>query len=255
MIASSRGYPRAAVGRDLSGFYDSAYARGGERHAAWRELGARGKADHVLALVASARLEPVGSVAEIGCGDGALLAELASRGFGESLAGFDISSAAIELAEARGVASVSVFDGAALPVADRAFDLGILSHVLEHVPDPLPLLREAARACRALVVEVPLERNASGARESKRATSEEIGHLAALDRAAVRRLVADAGLRIEAELLDPLPREVHTFFAKSPADQARGLAKAAVRRSLFRVAPRAAERAFTLHYACACVPA
>jgi SAM-dependent methyltransferase len=241
------------MGRDLSGFYDSAYARGGERHAAWRELGARGKADHVVSLVSQAAL-PAASVVEIGCGDGALLAELSARGFGGTLAGFDISATAVELAAARGVGSVSVFDGVSLPVADDAFDLGVLSHVLEHVEEPLPLLREAARACRALVVEVPLERNASGGRASKRAESSEIGHVAALDRDAVRRLVSDAGLRVAAELVDPLPREVHTFFASSPADQARGLAKAAVRRGLFRVAPAVAERAFTLHYACACVP-
>ncbi|MEA2432136.1 MAG: hypothetical protein QOI19_2609 [Thermoleophilaceae bacterium] len=245
------------MGRDLSGFYDSAYARGGERHAAWRELGAKGKADHVVSLCASAGLAP-GTVLEIGCGDGSLLAELSSRGFGGSLSGFDISPAAIELAEGRGVprvASLAVFDGKALPVADRSFDLGVLSHVLEHVPEPLPLLREGARACRALIVEVPLERNASGGREAKRSSSEEIGHVQTLDRAAVRTLVEGAGLRVAAELLDPLPREVHTFFAESPVDQARGLAKAAVRRGVFRVSPAAAERAFTLHYACACVPA
>src|SRR3954454_14997375 len=194
MIASSRGYARAAVGRDLSGFYDSAYARGGERHAAWRELGARGKADHVVELASSAALGPVGSVAEIGCGDGALLAELSSRGFGSSLHGFDISATAVELARDRGVGTVAVFDGVSLPVADSSFDLGVLSHVLEHVPEPLPLLREAARACRGLIVEVPLERNASASRPAKRASSSEIGHLAALDRSAVRALVADAGL-------------------------------------------------------------
>jgi SAM-dependent methyltransferase len=244
------------AGQDLSGFYDSAYARGGERHAEWRELGARGKADHVESLCASAGL-PSGSVVEIGCGDGALLAELSRRGFGESLSGFEISAAALELASARAVprvASLSVFDGASLPVADGAFDLGVLSHVLEHVPDPLPLLREAARACRALIVEVPLERNASGGRAVKRSSSEAIGHLKALDRGAVRSLVGAAGLRVVDELLDPLPREVHTFFASSPADQARGLAKAAVRRGLFRLSPAVAERAVTLHYACACVP-
>jgi SAM-dependent methyltransferase len=247
----------AAVGRDLSGFYDSAYARGGERHAAWRELGARGKADHVMSLCASARLAS-SSVVEIGCGDGSLLAELSSRGFGKSLSGFDISLAAVDLARAREVprvVSLEVFDGVSLPVADGAFDLGVLSHVLEHVPGPLPLLREAARACRALIVEVPLERNASGGRAAKRAASDEIGHLQALDRAAVRQLVASAGLRVAGELLDPLPREVHTFFASSGVDQARGLAKAAVRRGLFRVSPSLAERAVTLHYACACVPA
>jgi SAM-dependent methyltransferase len=241
------------VGRDLSGFYDSAYTRGGERHAAWRELGARGKADHVVELAERLPVR-VRSVAEIGCGDGALLAELSSRGFGESLAGFDISAAAVDLACARGV-SATLFDGASLPVPDGSFDLGVLSHVLEHVPQPLPLLREAARACRALVVEVPLERNLSGGRVVKRSSSAEIGHVLALDRTAVLRLVEDAGMRVVADLLDPLPREVHTFFASSTADQARGLAKAAVRRGLFRVSPAAAERAFTLHYACACVPA
>jgi SAM-dependent methyltransferase len=245
------------VGRDLSGFYDSAYARGGERHAAWRELGARGKADHVVSLARQASL-PAGSVAEIGCGDGALLAELASRGFGRSLTGFDISAAAVDLARGRAiprVASLEVFDGERLPVAEGAFDLGVLSHVLEHVAEPRALLREAARACRALIVEVPLERNASGGRAAKRASSEEIGHVQALDRTAVRAMVASAGLRVAADLLDPLPREVLTFFAESPVDQARGLAKAAVRRGLFRAAPAVAERAFTLHYACACVPA
>jgi SAM-dependent methyltransferase len=244
-------------GHDLSGFYDSAYARGGERHAAWRELGARGKADHVVELCRRLSLV-TDSVAEVGCGDGALLAELSRRGFGGTLAGFEISEAALELARARAVPRVERlerFDGARLPVADGAFDVGVLSHVLEHVPEPLPLLREAARACAALIVEVPLERNASGTRAGKRASSTAIGHLKALDRASVRRLAADAGLRVAAELLDPLPREVHTFFAASTADQARGLAKAAVRRGLFRLSPAVAERAVTLHYACACVPA
>ncbi|MEA2457833.1 MAG: hypothetical protein QOC95_805 [Thermoleophilaceae bacterium] len=244
-------------GHDLSGFYDSAYARGGERHAAWRELGARGKADHIVELCERLSLA-TGSVAEVGCGDGALLAELSRRGVGAALAGFEISEAALELARSRAVPRVEqliAFDGLRLPVADRAFDLGVLSHVLQHVPEPLPLLREVARACSGVIVEVPLERSGPGPRAGTRASSSAIGHLHALDRASVRRLAADAGLRVAAELLDPLPREVHTFFAASPADQARGLAKAAVRRGLFKLSPAVAERAVALHYACACVPA
>src|SRR4051794_24447996 len=112
------------MGQDLSGFYDSAYTRGGEKHAAWRELGARGKADHVEALVASAGFATA-TVAEIGCGDGALLAELAARGFGGRLSGFDISEAAVSLARDRRVATVErldVFDGLRLPVDDGAFE-------------------------------------------------------------------------------------------------------------------------------------
>jgi SAM-dependent methyltransferase len=245
------------LGRDLSGFYDSAYASGGARHAEWRELGARGKADHVAELARRASLASQ-SVVEIGCGDGALLAELSARGFGGSLAGFDISTAAIELARGRAiprVSSLDVFDGVRLPVADRSFDLGVLSHVLEHVDEPSVLLREVARACRAVVVEVPLERNASAVRPSKRDAAEGIGHIQALDRAAVAAIVAEAGLRIESDLLDPLPAAVHLYSTRSARERALALTKAGVRRALFRVSPGVAERAFTLHYACACVPA
>jgi SAM-dependent methyltransferase len=245
------------VGQDLSGFYDSAYARGGGRHARWRELGARGKADHVVELARRAGIAS-GSIVEVGCGDGALLAELSSRGFGESLAGFDISAAAIELARGRAiprVESLEVFDGVHLPLADRSFDLAVLSHVLEHVEGPGRLLREVARAARAVIVEVPLERNASAVRASKRDAAQEIGHVQTLDRAAVGAMVEDAGLRIAADLLDPLPAAVHLHSARTTRERAMALAKAGVRRGLFRASPAAAERAFTLHYACACVPA
>jgi SAM-dependent methyltransferase len=240
------------MGRDLAGFYDSAYARGGERHARWRDLGARGKADHVAELAPGAR-----RVVEVGCGDGALLAELSRRGFGDSLAGFDISEAAIDLARTRSiprVARLERFDGRALPAADGEFDLGVLSHVIEHVPDPVPLLRETARVARTLVVEVPLERNLSGGRAASRERSSDAGHLDALDRAAVRALIEQAGLRVERELLDPLPREVHTFFADTAAARARAFAKAALRRGVFSLSESAAERVFTLHYAALCVP-
>ena len=240
------------MGRDLAGFYDSAYARGGERHARWRDLGARGKADHIETLAPDAR-----RVVEVGCGDGALLAELSRRGFGESLAGFDISEAAVDLARARSIPHVTRldrFDGHVLPAADGAFDLGVLSHVIEHVPEPVPLLRETARVARRLVVEVPLERNLSGRRAVSQERSSESGHLDALDRDATRALIEQAGLRVERELLDPLPREVHMFFADTPAERARALAKSALRRGVFSLSESAAERAFTLHYAALCVP-
>jgi hypothetical protein len=100
-----------------------------------------------------------------------------------------------------------------------------------------------------VLVEVPLEANLSGRRASKQAGSEEIGHLQALDRTTVRSLVHGAGLQVRAELLDPLPRAVHTFFADSRAARARANVKAAVRRGLFTASPRLAERAVTLHYA------
>ena len=111
-----------------------------------------------------------------------------------------------------------------------SYDLGILSHVLEHVHDPAVLLAETARVCSAVIVEVPLEDNVSARRPAKRAHALEIGHLQRFSRAEMHEVVARAGLRVSAELSDPLPREVHRYWADDasrPAARRRALADAA----------------------------
>ncbi len=242
----------------LERFYEEAYSTdpaASERNSRWRALGARGKASHVIALCARAGIEPARTL-EIGCGDGALLSELHARGFGGRLFGAEITQAAVVIAARRpGIEAVEHYDGRRLPYAAGEFDLGILSHVLEHVPEPSALLAEAARACRAVLVEVPLEANVSARRASKRAHATEVGHLQRLDRGAARRIVARAGLRIAAELEDPLPLAVHRFFAQGRRAQAGALAKWALRASAHRAAPPLARRLVTVHYACLCVPA
>jgi SAM-dependent methyltransferase len=242
---------------ELISFYDDAYSKEpaeADLYARWRALGALGKADHVIALCLHAGVAPR-STLEVGCGDGALLSELSRRGFGGRLCGVEITEAAVEIARARPeISSVERYDGARLPVGDGAYDLGILSHVLEHVPDPAALLVEVSRTCRAVVIEVPLEANWSARRSGKRRHAEEVGHLQRLDRRGARSLVARAGLSIGGELEDPLPAGVHRFFATSRAGRAKATAKWAVRAGLHRLAPPLARRLFTVHYACVCLP-
>jgi hypothetical protein len=60
--------------------------------------------------------------------------------------------------------------------------------------------------------------------------------------------VGRAGFRVAAELVDPLPRSVHTFFASDARGHVRGTVKWAGRRAL-TVVPAVAERVITLHYA------
>ncbi len=242
---------------ELRDVYEDQYSAEGADAAcygAWRAAGAEGKADHVAVLCASLADRPR-SLVEVGCGDGVLLEALASRGLGDSLHGFDISERAVQIASGRAaIERVERFDGRALPAADAAYDLGVLSHVLEHVPDPLPLLCETARACRAVVVEVPLEANCSASRPAAQRGREAIGHLHRFARADVQRLASEAGLRVAGELADPLPLALHMFWARGLTARARALGKAAARRGLFTVAPRTAERAFTVHYAALLVP-
>ena len=203
------------------------------------------------ALCARAGFRPH-TLVEIGCGDGALLEALGARGVAPVLDGFELSAPAAELARGRpirGLRRIEAYDGARIPVADASYDLAVVSHVLEHVEDPPALLAEAARVARSVLVEVPLEANRSAARPAKRTQADEIGHLQAFDRAAVRALLAGAGLRPVAELSDPLPYAHHAFFAGSRASRARAAAKTVARRAAWRAAPRRAERLFTVHYA------
>jgi SAM-dependent methyltransferase len=239
---------------ELSRFYETAYAAdpAAALHGRWRALGAVGKADHVAELCARAGLAPA-SVLEVGCGDGALLVELGRRGFASRLEGAEIAPAAVEIARSRaGIAAVELYDGEHLDRGPGSVDLGILSHVLEHVPDPAALLGEVARVCAAVVVEVPLEANWSARRRGRREHAAEIGHLQRLDRAAANAIAESAGLTRLAELEDPLPLAAQRFFAATPWARSAATARWATRSALHRVAPPLARRAFTLHYAYLC---
>jgi SAM-dependent methyltransferase len=241
---------------ELVRFYDDAYSQDAASsavYARWRALGAIGKSDHVIALCLQAGIQPA-STLEVGCGDGALLCELHRRGFGGRLAGVEITEAAVAIArERREIDEVALYDGLHLPGAAGAYELGILSHVLEHVPDPPALLAEVARVCRAVVVEVPLEANISARRAHKRTHADEVGHLQRLNRSAARGIVERAGLTIAAELEDPLPLSVQRFFAGSRRARIAASGKWALRTGLHRLAPSSAGRLFTLHYACLCL--
>ncbi|MBW8855279.1 MAG: class I SAM-dependent methyltransferase [Bradyrhizobium sp.] len=240
---------------DHTRFYDEAYSQAdpaaAQGYGQWRALSARTKADHVVALLRRAGVRPR-TLVEIGCGAGSLLAELAARGVAPELAGFDLSAAAIDIARGHDLPGVrfEVFDGARVPVAERTYDVAVLSHVLEHVPEPAALLAEAARVASWVLVEVPLERNRSAARPAKREEAARIGHIQFFDRDTVRALCAGAGLAIRAELADPLGLAHHAFGADGARARGRAALKAGVRRAAWRLAPRAAERAFTVHYAC-----
>ena len=223
-------------------FYEAGYALADPAEAArmgrWRAIGARSKGTHVRTLLGRAGLAPR-TIVEIGCGDGSLLVELSALA---TVDGFELSANAAAHARNRNVArKVEAFDGEHLPAGDDEYDLAVLSHVLEHVPDPEPLLWEAARVARHVIVEVPLEDNRSARRPAKQRLSRDAGHLHQFDRAAVLRLLK--GMTVLGELTDPLPYEHHAFFA----GPAKGAAKTAARTVLHRAG--LAERLFTVHYA------
>jgi SAM-dependent methyltransferase len=86
------------------------------------------------------------TVADVGCGNGAYLAELARRGHTGPVLGLDLSAGMLAAAGRRVPgARLAVADAVALPVRDDATDLTLAMHMLYHVPEPSAAVRELRR--------------------------------------------------------------------------------------------------------------
>jgi len=95
------------------------------------------------------------AVLEIGCGVGAQLALLASKHPRTRFWGVDISDENIAAARHHlreqidsGQVSVTIGDGNHLPFSDEFFDGVVVFFVLEHIPEPLPVIQEAHRVLK-----------------------------------------------------------------------------------------------------------
>jgi SAM-dependent methyltransferase/DNA-binding transcriptional ArsR family regulator len=117
---------------------------------AWDELRAKvyGRAFGTEALLAL--LPPSWTVADLGCGTGALAAELAPRV--RKVIAVDLSAAMLRAARRRigDLPNVELHEGdlAALPVEGGRCDAALMTLVLAYLEAPLPALREAARILR-----------------------------------------------------------------------------------------------------------
>ena len=211
----------------------------------WRRLGAVDKARNVVELCMGL---PHARVLEIGAGEGALLARLAEQGFGAELHALEVSEEAPALIRARGIrglAGAAAFDGYAIPHPARAFDLAILSHVVEHLEHPRALLREAARVARAVFVEVPLEDTWRLPRDFR---ADAVGHLNFYSARSLRHLVQSCGLEVLRERVTNPGAGSHVWRGGAIAGRLRW----AVREALLRAAPRLATSAFTYHGSLVC---
>lgn len=98
---------------------------------------------------------PRGKVLEIGCHDGFFLSLFKEAGW--DCKGVEPSPAALTASDKYGIETIHGFFGPGV-YPDDQFDLVIIKHVVEHVPDPLQFVMEAARRLKPgghLYIEVP----------------------------------------------------------------------------------------------------
>ncbi len=100
-------------------------------------------------LIAFARKHAGNEILDLGCAVGNYSRRLASLGY--HVKGADINPEYVRIARERGV-DASLIHGEVLPFPDKSFDSVLLFEVLEHLPDPDSVLREAGRVARKNVI-------------------------------------------------------------------------------------------------------
>jgi SAM-dependent methyltransferase len=137
-----------------------------------------------------------GRLLEVGCGAGDQLLVLKNAGW--DVLGIDFDPAAVATANARGL-DVRLGDLRQAKLPEGSFDAIVMSHVVEHVIDPIGLLRECARILKPQGDFVAITPNASSwghrkFRESWRGL-EPPRHLTVFTPRSLRLAIEKAGLR------------------------------------------------------------
>lgn len=186
--------------------YDAFYQQHDE---AWRMLGAKYKAQHIIDVCKG---HTFNKVLEVGAGDGSILKLLAEQDFARDYYAVEISESGVEHIKARNIPtlrSVQIFDGYHLPFEDESFELIILSHVLEHVEHERLLLRELKRVAKYCVIEVPRDYKADVDKKIKHFLA--YGHINIYTPTSLRYLLKTEGFDIVSDLTSMIEPEVTRF--------------------------------------------
>ena len=196
----------------ISGSVKTAYDEFYEKHdEAWRMLGAKYKAQHIIDICQG---RVFNKVLEVGAGDGSILKLLSEQNFAPEYYAVEISESGVQHIRAhniRNLKSVMVFDGYHLPFDDDSFDLIILSHVLEHVEHERLLLRELKRVAGHFVIEVP--KDYKNGVDSRIKHFLAYGHINVYTPTSLRYLLITEGFEIEKGLTSIIEPEVTRFNA------------------------------------------
>ena len=230
--------------RPLNRHYEGAYDHS---QLEWRRIAANDKVENIQRLLKSRR---VATVLEVGCGTGAVLAEMARRGIGATHCGVDLADPREHIHPGAEGFDLRTYDGERLPFGDRSFDLVVATHVVEHVPHPRQFIAELSRVCAGFIyVEVPCEiRIFPNHRKIQLAL--DTGHINGYTPEYFLILLQTSELQIQEFQLFDHSREVYLFNDPGVL----GRLKLGLRRFTMRCSPLVASRLFCYHCGALALP-
>ena len=186
-------------GRD---FYNSLYKSKLYTEAEWLRRGARAKVDSIEILLSRRGIKPF-SLVELGAGTGAVIDECQSRRLASQYTAVDYSMTAVNYLQQYFNNTVKIVQGDITAPdfqLDGYHDLLVISHVIEHLEDPLAFLRavKARISFRYVIVEVPLEDLFLSRLKSriKDRRQNGAGHVQFFAKASIEQLITDGGFDI-----------------------------------------------------------
>ncbi|QOZ54775.1 methylase [Bradyrhizobium sp. CCBAU 53338] len=160
----------------------------------WHEEDAPWKAAHIRTILDRNRLQ-WRTLADIGCGTGAIV-EILSRQYQQSrFEGFEVSPYAHELSLKRASDNLGFSMEDAFQ-SGKQFDLAMAIDVAEHVENPFEFLRAMGRMSRWQVIHVPLDMSALAVGRGwvLPAARRTLGHIHYFSRDSALSLIAESGL-------------------------------------------------------------
>jgi len=232
---------------DAPNLYANYYAS--DRSQKWYEVCSVEKAQNILNACLTTK---PASVLDVGAGNGAVLQRYVEGNLAPRVCAVEISDSGLHslnqrksTLEAKGdrrFAEARKFDGLTIPYPDSAFDLAILSHVLEHVEHPRALLHEIRRVANRLFVEVPLEACALKRNLRGDWVMDDTGHINYYNTHTLRRQLQTSGWRVDLQIVPAQRVEPYKFAAGT-----RGYAQWALKRAALATAPSLAKALFVYH--------
>lgn len=202
-----------------------------------RRVAADMSMDHVTAFTGK---EQLGKVVDVGAGQGSFVELLAGSGLAREITALEISASGIDAIANRKLQGVEVrkFDGYTIPAADKAFDLAISMHVLEHVEHERAFLKEVKRISRRAIIEVPLDLTANMQRKIPVCRAH--GHINLYSATTFRNVLETSGFVVKKLMV----HDTSLAYEKIMSPRF-GELRHAIRGGFFKVLPSLAQMRFT----------